>query len=442
MAGRYCVERVLGVGGMGVVVRARHTTLEQIVAIKFLVANRYDTMEEANRRFLREARAAARIESDHVCRVFDVGTLPSGVPFMVMEHLEGVDLDAEIQARGQIPLVEAVDYVMQAADALAAAHALGIVHRDIKPANLFLALRPDGSRRVKILDFGISKVGSEQTYRPRTRENEKRSLGSPAYMSPEQVRSGEVDARTDIWGLGTILYEAITGQMAFSGRDVLSVLDMVLRDDPCPMNALRYDVPPEMQSIVMRCLAREPADRWSSAARLARALAPWGSAGMFGLLASVQRELGSMHSISGMRTSVPQSVEGISITGSAMVTQPDPEEVANRESIVEDWSRVRARRRLARSAVLVLGAATFVSATVAVLFWMAGDADRRAATVPPPAPEAPVAAAPLPPPAIPVVTIAPAAVPVQTTTNSVQSARVTPPRAPSASRPGAGPKAR
>ena len=160
VAGKYCVERVLGVGGMGVVVRARHTTLDQIVAIKFLVANRFDSHEEAVARFLTEARAAARIESDHVCRVFDVGTLPSGIPFMVMEHLEGQDLDDEIQARGQIPITEAVDYVMQAGDAIAAAHQLGIVHRDIKPANLFLAIRPDGSRRVKVLDFGISKVGA------------------------------------------------------------------------------------------------------------------------------------------------------------------------------------------------------------------------------------------------------------------------------------------
>src|SRR4051812_6958753 len=175
---------------MGLGVSARHTTLDQVVAIKFLVVNRFATHEEAIARFLDEARAAASIESDYVCRVFDVGTLEDGTPFMVMEHLEGRDLDDEIQQRGQLELVEAVDYVLQAADALAAAHQLGIVHRDIKPANLFLATRPDGTRRVKVLDFGISKIGTSAEITSARRESA--SLGTPAYMSPEQARGADV----------------------------------------------------------------------------------------------------------------------------------------------------------------------------------------------------------------------------------------------------------
>jgi len=418
VAGKYCVERVLGVGGMGVVVRARHTTLDQIVAIKFLVANRFDSHEEAVLRFLTEARAAARIESDHVCRVFDVGTLPNGAPFMVMEHLEGHDLDDEIQARGQLPITEAVDYVMQAGDAIAAAHQLGIVHRDLKPSNLFLAIRPDGSRRLKVLDFGISKVGAGISRPPASkRSKEARSLGSPAYMAPEQARGGEVDSRTDIWALGTILYEMLTGQMAFTGADVSAVLDMVLRDDPCPMNALRHDMPHEMEAIVMRCLARDPSARWPSAAVLVRSLAPWGSLGMTSQLASVHRELGSHHSISGIRTP-PHSTAPLTVGvsgASGMATQPDPDEVQNRASIVEDWTRQNAQKRLARSAVLVLGAATFVAATVALLLWMANatparEQGSRVATTPPP----------------PAVTSLPR--PVQSAPSSVHSAIAAPAR--------------
>jgi len=398
VAGKYCVERVLGVGGMGVVVAARHLTLEQAVAIKFLVRSRFDSPEESIARFLAEARASARIESDFVCRVFDVGTLPNGVPFMVMEHLDGRDLDDELQLRGQLSLVESVDYVLQAADALSAAHALGIVHRDIKPANLFLATRPDGSRRVKVLDFGISKIATERVPLKR-RAREATSLGSPAYMSPEQVRgAADVDARADIWGLGAILYELVTGQMAFVGDDVRAVLDMVLRDDPCPMNALRRDVPSELESIVMRCLDREREHRWPTAARFAQALAPYGSVGMFGQLASVQRELGSLSSIPGVRVSAAPSVEPM-VASIGYTTQPDPEEVRAREEIARDWTKTRARQRTARGALVALSAAAFFAATVAVLLHFASTSSHRASSAATAAP--PPVSEPAPPLALP-----------------------------------------
>ncbi|MBX3202718.1 MAG: serine/threonine protein kinase [Labilithrix sp.] len=298
---KYRVEHVVGVGAMGLVVAARHTTLEQIVAIKFLVEHRFGSRDESIARFLGEARAAARIQSDHVCRVSDVGMLPSGVPYMIMEHLEGNDLEDEIVARGQLDLVEAVDYVLQACDAIAAAHQLGVVHRDLKPANLFLARRPDGSRRVKVLDFGISKATTgKQRF---TRET--RSLGTPAYMPPEQVRDPmNVDHRADIWALGAILYEVLTGQMAFVGENIKEVLDRVLGEDPCPMPALRRDVPPELTAIVTRALARDRDARWPTAATFARALAPFGSIGVLSGLASIQREVGSLSSISALRASL------------------------------------------------------------------------------------------------------------------------------------------
>ena len=372
VAGKYRVERVLGIGGMGVVVSARHTTLDQVVAIKFLVANQFDSREEAIGRFLAEARAAARIESDYLCRVFDVGTLPTGVPYMVMEHLEGRDLDEEVLQRGQLDLVEAVDYVLQAADALAAAHALGIVHRDIKPANLFLALRPDGTRRVKVLDFGISKAGGDGN--PRLTQGSS-SLGTPAYMSPEQVRgAADVDARTDIWGLGAILYELVTGQMAFVGDDMKSILDHVLKDDPCPMQSLRRDAPSELEAIVMRCLDRERDRRWPSAATFARALSTYGSAGTFSQLASVQRELGSLASISAVRTTGTNSVEPmVANVRASMATAPDlEEETKAREGIVQDWTKLRARRRTARVALIALAGVAVLVGAGAVLARMAG----------------------------------------------------------------------
>jgi serine/threonine-protein kinase len=364
VAGKYRVERVLGVGGMGVVVSARHTTLDQVVAIKLLVANGQESREVAIGRFLAEARAAARIESDYVCRVFDVGTLPTGVPFMVMEHLEGRDLDEEIAQRRQLDLAPAVDFVLQAADALAAAHTLGVVHRDIKPANLFLALRPDGTRRVKVLDFGISRHGSGGEHDTPPLTQSASSLGTPAYMSPEQVRGlADVDARTDIWGLGAILYELITGQMAFVGKDVKSILDHVLEDDPCPMQSLRRNVPPELDAIVMRCLERDRDRRWPSAAAFARALAPYGSPGMFSQLASVQRELGSFASISAVRTQGSNSVEPMVANVRASIpTAPDLEEVRAREGIVEDWTKQRARKRTARAALIGLAALAFGAA--------------------------------------------------------------------------------
>ena len=389
---KYRVERVIGVGAMGVVVAARHVTLDQVVAIKFLVEHRFGSRDESIARFLGEARAAARIESDHVCRVSDVGMLQTGMPYMIMEHLEGNDLEEEIVGRGQLDLVEAVDYVLQALDAIAAAHQLGIVHRDLKPANLFLARRPDGSRRVKVLDFGISKA---DTVGKRRFTNETKSLGTPAYMPPEQIRDPmNVDHRADIWALGAILYETITGQMAFVGENVKEVLDRVLAEDPCPIHALRRDVPPELVAIVSRALARDRAARWPTAATFARALARFGSIGVLSGLASIQREVGSLSSISPMRASSSQmprmmtpaapfvphgahlpapSVEPMVATvPREMQTMPDPSELSRRHFVVQDWTALQTRRRKARAAVLAMVSALLCAFAVAILVYRLG----------------------------------------------------------------------
>jgi serine/threonine-protein kinase len=419
---------------MGVVVAARHVHLDQAVAIKFLVGDGLGrSREELVARFLTEARAAARISSDYVCRVFDVGTTTLGVPYMVMEHLEGVDLEEEIGRRGQLVITEAVDYILQAAEALSAAHHLGIIHRDIKPANLFLHTRPDGSRRVKVLDFGISRMSGAG---PNTLEPG--SVGTPAYMSPEQVRAEpNVDARADIWALGAILYELLTGQLAFVGESVNQILDMVMSEDPCPIGALRRDVPPELEAIIRRCLDRDLSQRFPSAATLAGALAPFGSVGIVAQLTSVQRELGSLslRAATGPAQSVEPMVANVQ---HGPITQPDPEELLAREITVHGWSRQRARKRT-KARALVAGFMIFsvLLAATGILLGVRARTRLRAAALaarPPAVVMAPssssAAASEPPPPAVALPESAatpppPAPTGMYSAPNSVQSARTT-----------------
>ena len=268
---KYRVEREIAHGGMSVVVAARHLTLDQTVAIKLLVRPEGLLAEEAATRFVREARAAARIESEHICKVFDVGTVGT-TPYMVMEHLRGVDVETELETRGSLPPAEAVAIILQALEGLAVAHDHGIVHRDLKPANLFLAEGPDGSRRtVKVLDFGISKVEGRDAKLTDTQG----SFGTPLYMSPEQVKNAKhTDARTDIWALGAILYELVSGRPPFEGETSGEVLAAVLEERHVPLDVAVPGIGPELSQIVERCLTRDREKRFSSARELAEALAP------------------------------------------------------------------------------------------------------------------------------------------------------------------------
>src|SRR6187399_2364915 len=196
LAGKYQIERVLGQGGMGVVVAAHHISLDEIVAIKFLLPEALGNAE-AVARFEREARAAVMIKSEHVARVTDVGRLDNGAPYMVMELLKGRDLDVLVRERGPLPLAEVTDYLLQAGEAIAEAHGLGIVHRDLKPANLFLTRRADGSTCIKVLDFGISKLTNARATRDQGMTQTAAIMGSPLYMSPEHLMSSrDVDMRT------------------------------------------------------------------------------------------------------------------------------------------------------------------------------------------------------------------------------------------------------
>ncbi len=276
LAGRFRIERVLGRGGMGLVLAAFHLQLERRVAIKVVLPEMAKT-EAVLARFFREAKAAARIESEHVARVIDVGYLDGGAPFMVMEYLEGQDLSEVLRARGPLPLVDAVRWVLEACEGLAAAHRAGIIHRDLKPQNLFLAATPDGAAKVKVLDFGISKATLLERGEDPALTREASTLGSPAYMSPEQLRSSrDVDVRTDVWSMGVVLHELLSGRTAFGGQTLPELHVAILSQPPTSVRAARPELPAGIEAIVARCLEKEPARRFPTVAELALALADFG----------------------------------------------------------------------------------------------------------------------------------------------------------------------
>ncbi|MBX3191638.1 MAG: protein kinase [Labilithrix sp.] len=282
LAGKYRVERILGEGGMGVVVAAHHELLDQHVAVKLLYQDIAD--REAQSRLLLEARSCAKLQSEHVARVVDVDTGADGLPFIVMELLEGADLCQIADARGALPRWLVVDYVLQALEGLAHAHARGIVHRDLKPSNLFLANKTDGTQIIKILDFGISKSiepgvdGSGERKRAMQLTGGRAVLGSPPYMSPEQVRSPKsVDHRTDLWSLGVVMYELLTNSMPFGGEEIQETFAQILEKEPQPIRHLVNGVPEGLERVVMRCMAKNRDERFADVGELARALVPYGS---------------------------------------------------------------------------------------------------------------------------------------------------------------------
>jgi serine/threonine protein kinase len=274
IAGKYRVDRVIGKGGMGVVVAASQLALERTVAIK-LIRPEFAREPMAVERLLREARAAASIKSEHVTRVLDVGTLEVGVPFIVMEYLEGSDLQTLLEREGPMPVADAVDFVLEACEAIAEAHRNGIVHRDIKPANLFLALLPGGRQSAKVVDFGISKLVGLLAIEPLTQPSG--VVGSLYHMAPEQMRGEAVDARTDLWALGLVLFEMITGTKPFRDQAWPAVCAEVLYE-PLPMLADPVEgLSEELRAVIMKCLRRMPEDRFGNVADFAVSLSRFGS---------------------------------------------------------------------------------------------------------------------------------------------------------------------
>jgi len=254
---RYRIASVLGSGGMGTVFEGCHLELEHRVAIKVLHPE-YAGQHDATRRFAREAKAAAALLSPHAVRVFDAGTLPNGLPFIVMEYLEGVDLGSYLEVRGPLPPDEALAILEDVCSAVGEAHERGIVHRDLKPQNIFLAEDREGNCTVKVLDFGLAKAQGLDGVGDRSLTEARTLMGTPHYMSPEQIRDAKtVDARTDVWALGVCLYKMLSGKFPFDGKNVSVLYSEILNGTPALIASVKPDVPPAIDALLRRCLARD-----------------------------------------------------------------------------------------------------------------------------------------------------------------------------------------
>ena len=274
--GKYQIERMLGEGGMGAVAKATHMLRRAPVALKFM-SPAVMSMAGAVERFINEGVAASQIDSDHVVKVFDVGQLPSGAPYLVMEYLEGVDLSDLLVREGTpgLPIARAVHFTLQCLRGLQVAHAAGIVHRDMKPSNCFVITKDGEVDFVKLVDFGISKVAQPGGGHI-TRTNS--ALGTPLYMSPEQARSPrDVDLRSDLYSVGVILYELLTGRTPFHSEsgEFTEILFKIFTQDPPRIRELRADLPDPLCDVIHRALARDPNDRFATATDMGDALAPW-----------------------------------------------------------------------------------------------------------------------------------------------------------------------
>jgi serine/threonine protein kinase len=279
VAGKYVLESVIGTGGMGTVFRARHLLSDRKVALKWMLPGE-SAGEEGIARFLREARAMGRIEHSSVVGVFDVG-IEDGAAFLVMELLRGRALRALLEGGARIPPAEAIALLVPAMEGVAAAHAARVVHRDLKPENLFVVSEADGTRgTTKVLDFGVSKLRDDATSTPAVGDGlvtrTGTMVGTPGYMAPEQVRGlRDLDARTDVWALGVILYEMLTGEMPFANETLGQTLIAIATEPPIPIESVAKDLPPGLAGVVHRALEKAPDDRYPDVESFARALEPF-----------------------------------------------------------------------------------------------------------------------------------------------------------------------
>jgi serine/threonine-protein kinase len=358
---KYRVDWMLGVGGYGYVLKAQHLELGEAVAIKILRDDREADAQTLGR-FEREGRLVAQLKSEHVARVLDVGKLPTGAPYMVMELLEGDDLGKLLES-GPLDVTRAVDYILQACEALAEAHGRGIVHRDIKPGNLFLARLPAKRSIVKVLDFGISK--SARHYDKRLTQTQS-ILGTPAYMAPEQMRDARnVDYRADIWALGAVLFELVEGQLPF---DADNFAELVIAVSTTPFRPML--LAPELRPVLEHCLAKNVDDRFHSIAQLATALAP------FGTPETTRDYVSRIHRLLG-NTAPPD--EPMPVRTPTQIPTPAPATMAkpalplviteSQETAIVDSlpSPLEPRRRFPWLVVMLIAAITSVAAVIAVV---------------------------------------------------------------------------
>jgi eukaryotic-like serine/threonine-protein kinase len=368
----YELTALLGEGGMGRVFLARHRRLPgRQVAIKVL-QNGASQHPDLLARFRREAEIASRLGHPNIVEVLDFDTLPDGTPFLVMEYLCGESLEARLR-RGRLPLAEALALTRQMGSALQAAHRAGVVHRDLKPANVFLVpTDSEGAERVKLLDFGISKMREEGELSVTLTRS---SLGTPLYMSPEQIRSARsADARADIWSLGVILYELLTGKPPFDGEGPSGVIASITADPPVPPIELRPELSKSISDCVLKALEKSPARRYQSVAELAEALLPFGPPGAW------------LPPATASSPSTPRiSLSDIPRVNAEAITEPAPQLRAEQSSISDAKPAAGSRRPLALAllALLVVGAT--------VIFFVT-----RSEPTPPPPVAAPAAPAPQP----------------------------------------------
>jgi serine/threonine-protein kinase len=401
IAGKYRVERVLGAGGMGVVVAAHHILLDEKVALKFLLpAARVN--KEAVARFMREAQAATRIKSEHVAQVKDVGKLDDGAPYIVMEFLDGSDLSTWLTELGPLPVDQTVDFVLQACEAIAEAHAHGIVHRDLKPPNLFCVRKADGALCIKVLDFGISKISSKNGSPQLTQTTH--IMGSPLYMSPEQMSDSKaVDGRSDIWALGVILFELLTGRLPFESEAV-TALAVKITNEPAPvLSSLRRDVPRGLDAVLARCFEKEKENRYQTVAELASALEGFGTPRArlsVERVRGVQKQTSLSESARVLqelpRASMPMTSYDVDVSGA-------PKDASPRSADTVFGARRTPRHRLQGRIVMATSVVALLAATV--VFVRASLPAPLAAAAPSPVPSTtvapPVATPPPPPPPAP-----------------------------------------
>lgn len=266
--GKYRLDALLAEGGMGAVYRATHVMLGKKIAIK-LIRPDLGTSPEIVRRFQREARAATALNHPNIVAVYDLGQTTEGTLYIAMEFIEGPSLKAVIQASRGLPPMRTITILRQVASALSVAHKHNIIHRDLKPHNIMLATAPDGSEQAKLVDFGIAKTFDEATQLTSLGG----ALGTPYYMSPEQIEGGAVDARSDLYAVGIILYEMLAGELPFADQSTPAVLVRQLKERPQPPSVKNPSVLPALEAIALRCLEKDPRDRFQTADEFAAALA-------------------------------------------------------------------------------------------------------------------------------------------------------------------------